>query len=104
MPNLTFQEITDETKRKRLLHLTCCLLPKVHRDCLEILFSFLNWTASFSQVDDETGSKMDTHNLATVITPNILLRDAKATGAEDSFLAVEAVYMLLEYNDEMCEV
>lgn len=47
---------------------------------------------------------MDTHNLATVIAPNILLRDAKSTGMEDSFLAVEAVHMLLEYNDEMCEV
>ena len=84
--------------------MTCCLLPKVHRDCLEILFSFLNWTASFSQVDEESGSKMDTHNLATVIAPNILLRDFKATGMEDSFLAVETVHMLLECNDEMCEV
>lgn len=71
---------------------------------MEILFSFLNWTASFSQVDEENGSKMDLHNLATVIAPNILLRDNKSSGMEDSYLAVEAVHMLLEYNDEMCEV
>ena len=87
-----------------MLHLTCCLLPKTHRDSLEILFSFLNWAASFSQVDEESGSKMDTHNLATVIAPNILYADPKAGGTDDSFLAIEAVNMLLDWNDQMSEV
>jgi hypothetical protein len=71
---------------------------------LEVLFSFLNWAASFSQVDEESGSKMDAHNLATVIAPNILSADQKGMAMDDSFLAIEAVNMLLEYNDEMCEV
>lgn len=97
-------ELLDETKRKRLLHLTCCLLPKTHRDSMEILFSFLNWTASFSQVDEESGSKMDTHNLATVVAPNILYSDPKSGIGNESFLAIEAVNMLLEFNDSMCEV
>ena len=87
-----------------MLHLTCCLLPKSHRDSVEILFSFLNWAASFSQVDEETGSKMDTHNLATVITPNILRTDLKDAAMDESFLAIEAVHMLIDYNDQMCEV
>lgn len=87
------------------MHLTCCLLPKSHRDSLEILFSFLVWASSFSQVDDETGSKMDTHNLATVITPNILKEKTEKGGMdESSFLAIEAVNSLIEYNDQMCEV
>lgn len=97
-------EITDEQKRRRVLHLTCCLLPKTHRDSLEILFSFLNWASSFSQVDEETGSKMDTHNLATVITPNILYSNSKNIGMDESFLAIEAVHSLIDYNDQMCEV
>ena len=101
---LTIIEIADEEKRKRVLHLTCCLLPKSHRDSVEILFSFLNWAASFSQVDEETGSKMDTHNLATVIAPNILYLDSKEPGIDQSFLAIEAVHMLIDYNDQMCEV
>jgi len=101
---ITSQKIADEEKRRRLLHLTCCLLPKAHRDCLEILCSFLNWTASFHQVDEESGSKMDTHNLATVIAPNILFTKAKEAGMDDSFLAIEAVHSLIEYNDQMCEV
>ena len=99
-------EIPDEDKRRRILHLTCCLLPKPHRDCLEILFSFLTWAASFSQVDEESGSKMDIHNLATVITPNILYQENKTNspGMDDSFLAIEAVNSLIEYNEQMCEV
>ncbi|KAL8882215.1 MAG: hypothetical protein Q9198_000749 [Flavoplaca austrocitrina] len=99
------QKINDEEKRKRVLHLTCCLLPKTHRDSLEILFSFLVWASSFSQVDEESGSKMDTHNLATVIAPNILKdRSAIAPMDENSFLAIEAVNSLIEYNDQMSEV
>ncbi|KAI4280523.1 MAG: hypothetical protein L6R38_004385 [Xanthoria sp. 2 TBL-2021] len=99
------QKINDEEKRKRVLHLTCCLLPKTHRDSLEILFSFLVWASSFSQVDEESGSKMDTHNLATVIAPNILKdKSAIAPMDENSFLAIEAVNSLIEYNDQMSEV
>lgn len=47
---------------------------------------------------------MDSHNLATVIAPNILYADAKAGLMDESFLAIEAVHMLLDYNDQMCEV
>ena len=97
------QKIADEDKRRRVLHLTCCLLPKVHRDCLEILCSFFNWVASFHQVDEESGSKMDTHNLATVIAPNILFTNAK-TPVDDNFLAIEVVHTFIECNEQMCEV
>ncbi|ESZ90538.1 hypothetical protein SBOR_9087 [Sclerotinia borealis F-4128] len=97
------QKIADEDKRRRMLHLTCCLLPKVHRDCLEILCSFFNWVASFHQVDEESGSKMDTHNLATVIAPNIIYTNAKSP-VDDNFLAIEVVHTLIECNEQMCEV
>ena len=97
------QKIADEDKRRRVLHLTCCLLPKAHRDTLEILCSFFSWVASFHQVDEESGSKMDTHNLATVIAPNILFTNAK-TPVDDNFLAIEVVHTLVEFNEQMCEV
>lgn len=72
---------------------------------MEILFSFLNWVASFSHIDEESGSKMDIHNLATVITPNILYSSKKAeAGMDDSFLAIEAVHTLILCNEAMCEV
>ncbi|KAK9459804.1 uncharacterized protein V1516DRAFT_451922 [Lipomyces oligophaga] len=66
------QRITDDGVRRRALHLCCCLLPRSHRDSMEIIFNFLKWVASFSQIDEESGSKMDIHNISTVITPNIL--------------------------------
>lgn len=98
------QKIPDAEKQKRVLHLTCCLLPKAHRDTMEVLFAFLNWTSSFSHVDEESGSKMDIHNLATVMTPNILYPNAKNSTVDESFLAIEAVNALIAYNDNMSEV
>ncbi|KAF8544101.1 hypothetical protein BDD12DRAFT_915553 [Trichophaea hybrida] len=101
---VTSQKVQDDETKRRILHLTCCLLPKCHRDCMEILFTFMNWTASFSHIDEESGSKMDIHNLSTVITPNILYSKSKDSGMDDSFLAIEAVHTLIEYNEAMCEV
>ena len=71
---------------------------------MEILFNFLNWVSSFSHIDEESGSKMDVHNLATVITPNILYSHNKNSGMDDGFLAIEAVNSLIESNEQMCEV
>lgn len=103
-PDQIYSEISDPENQRRVLHLTCCLLPKTHRDTMEVLFSFLHWASSFSHVDEESGSKMDIHNIATVMTPNILYSREKTAGMEDSFLAIEAVTALIEYNDTMCEV
>ncbi|KXS93682.1 hypothetical protein AC578_8004 [Pseudocercospora eumusae] len=101
---ITSQRIDDSERRRRVLHLTCCLLPKAHRDCMEVLFTFLNWVSSFSHVDEESGSKMDIHNLATVITPNILHGSKDNIPVDESFLAIEAVHSLIECNESMCEV
>ncbi|KAF9114973.1 hypothetical protein BGX27_009301 [Mortierella sp. AM989] len=98
------QKMEDEAVRKTILHLTCCLLPKPNRDSMEAICLFLRWVASFSHVDEETGSKMDLHNLATVITPNVLYSKSKDPTKDESFLAIEAVMGLLEYQDEFCVV
>ena len=78
---------------------------------MEILFSFLKWVASFAQVDEESGSKMDIHNLATVMAPNILYGNEKkentkspAPQVDNSFLAIEAVHTLIQMSDVFCEV
>ncbi|KAG0267193.1 hypothetical protein DFQ27_009097 [Actinomortierella ambigua] len=98
------QKMEDEGVRKLILHLTCCLLPKPNRDSMEAICLFLRWVASFSHVDEETGSKMDLHNLATVITPNVLYSKSKDPTKDESFLAIEALMGLLEYQDEFCLV
>ena len=71
---------------------------------MEVLFTFLKWASSFHTVDEEVGSKMDIHNLATVIAPNILYSNSKAPELDKSFLAVEAIDCLIENNESMCEV
>lgn len=96
------------------------MLPKAHRDTMEVLFAFLNWAASFSQMDDETGNKMDIQNLARVITPGVLSCDqskmanttptpANTGGSgfapvDEGLLAIEVVTTLIESVDTMCEI
>jgi hypothetical protein len=102
---LAAAKIQDEQKMRHCLHLTCCLLPKANRDCLEILFCFLKWVGSFHQVDDESGSKMDIKNLATVIAPNVLFDRNKLSSLDsDPMFAIEAVEMLIANIGEMCLV
>lgn len=77
------------------------LLPRYHRDTLEVLLVFLKWVASFSHVDEETGSKMDLGNLATVITPSILKANKRDGIRDESFTGIRAVTQLLEEQDEL---
>lgn len=80
------------------------MMPKAHRDTMEVIFVFLKWVASFSHVDEETGSKMDLQNLATVISPNILYSKGKDPARDESFSAARVVHELLELQDEFWEV
>ena len=81
-----------------------CLLPKAHRDTMEVLFCFLNWVSSFHTVDEESGNKMDTWNIATVMAPNILREsnDKEVRSVDQG--AVKVVFDLIENNDEFSEV
>lgn len=101
---LTIADIEDEAQRKKVLHLVLCLLPKAHRDTMEVLFCFLNWVSSFHTVDEETGNKMDTWNIATVMAPNILREsnDKEVKSVDQG--AVKVVFDLIENNDEFSEV
>lgn len=88
----------------KVLHLVCCLLPKAHRDTMEVLFCFLNWVSSFHTVDEETGNKMDTWNIATVMAPNILRENNEKEMKSVDQGAVRVVFDLIENNDQFCEV
>ncbi|KAI0328665.1 RhoGAP-domain-containing protein [Cubamyces sp. BRFM 1775] len=94
------QSLPSEQERKRMLHMVSLILPKAHRDTLEVLFVFLKWVASFAHLDEETGSKMDLQNLATVICPSILYSRGQNAVRDESFGAIRVVTMLLENQDE----
>ncbi|KAG6008956.1 hypothetical protein E4U21_003506 [Claviceps maximensis] len=98
-------KLPDPERRKQCLHLACCLLPRSHRDCLEILFTFLKWAGSFHQLDEEVGSKMDIRNLATVIAPNILTNANKAPALDnEAIYVIDAVEVLINNIEMMCQV
>ena len=71
---------------------------------MEALFVFLKWVASFSHVDEETGSKMDLPNLATVICPSILYSKGRDVARDESFMAIRVVTLLLENQDDFFTV
>ncbi|KAF8605904.1 RhoGAP-domain-containing protein [Ceratobasidium sp. AG-I] len=96
---LAAQSISVEKDKMRILHLVTLLLPKPHRDTMEVLFVFLKWVSLFSHVDEETGSKMDLVNLATVITPSILYSKGRDAAREESFAAIGIITRLLEDQD-----
>ncbi|KAI0817476.1 rho-type GTPase-activating protein 1 [Xylaria sp. FL0064] len=98
-------KISDPNKRRQCLHMAFCLLPQTHRDTLEVLFNFFKWVATFHQVDEDTGSRMDVHNLARVIAPNILRMNTKsASFSDEPMTVVSCVEELIESNEEMCMV
>ncbi|KAG0183842.1 hypothetical protein DFQ28_000768 [Apophysomyces sp. BC1034] len=101
---ITAQKLESEADRKRVTHLACCLLPKPNRDTMEVLFLFMKWVATFAFMEDDTGSKMDETNLATVIAPNILYSKSKDPMKDDSFCSIEAVRMLLQHQEEFLSV
>ncbi|KAI0954059.1 hypothetical protein AcW1_006672 [Taiwanofungus camphoratus] len=94
------QSLPTEAERTRMLHMVSLILPKAHRDTLEVLFVFLKWVASFAHMDEETGSKMDLPNLATVICPSILYSRGRDAVRDESFGAIRVVTALLENQDE----
>jgi len=98
-------KISDPEKRRRCLHMTFCLLPQTHRDTLEVLFNFLKWVATFHQIDEDSGSRMDVHNLARVIAPNILRTPTKnGSFLDEPMTVVNCVEELISSNEEMCMV
>lgn len=121
------ENIKLQRKRERILKLAYAMMPKINRDLTEVLLAFLSWVSTFANIDDDVnvgGSKMDTHNLATVITPNILyskislpnggsggverkdgpndsLKLLNSIGGENQFLAIEVINEMIELNDEL---
>ncbi|KZT65621.1 RhoGAP-domain-containing protein [Daedalea quercina L-15889] len=94
------QSLPTEQERNRMLHMISLILPKAHRDTMEVLFVFLKWVASFAHLDTETGSKMDLPNLATVICPSILYSRGRDAVRDESFGAIRVITALLENQDE----
>ncbi|KAL6454829.1 LRG1 Rho-GTPase-activating protein LRG1 [Candida maltosa Xu316] len=101
---ISSQREQDPELKKKKVQLVYALLGRTNRNLLEVLLYFLSWVASFAVVDEETGSKMDILNLATVIAPNILISksssNSSASSGDNYFLAIEVVNQLIEQHEE----
>ncbi|KAI9256495.1 hypothetical protein BDA99DRAFT_516568 [Phascolomyces articulosus] len=97
-------KLPDPVACKRVLQLGYCMLPRVNRDAIEVLFLFFRWVASFSHVTTDVGSLMDIPNLARVLAPNILTTNHKDPLKDDSFTSIRVIEMMLESFDELCMV
>lgn len=118
-------KVESDLERHKFFGLLYALLPNYNRSVAEVLFSFLHWTSSFSHIDSQMGSKMDIHNLSTVITPNILYEQGNSSKqptvnggvihstyndafaqneGENYFLAIEVVDYLINHNEDLSVV
>lgn len=113
-------KIESDVQLGKILSLIYSLLPVINRNTLEVILSFLYWTASFSHIENEMGSKMDIHNISTVIAPNILYQPDKRemelqpmeSSANDfaenqgqhHFLAIEITDYLIKHNEEIAVI
>ncbi|KAI8638170.1 hypothetical protein BD408DRAFT_423443 [Parasitella parasitica] len=87
--------VGDQERRKKVLHLACCLLPKPNRDTVMMLFCCLKWVSSFSDTN-----KMDIPNLARVIAPSVLFERPSQT-SNISVAASAAVDLRLGAQEEI---
>ncbi|KAI9300063.1 hypothetical protein BJ944DRAFT_235148, partial [Cunninghamella echinulata] len=96
--------LENESDKIRAMHLACCLLPKANRDTMEVLFLFLRWVSTFANNENGGGNKMDLHNITIMIAPNILYSKSKDPMKDESFGVIEAVSLLLQYQEQFIAV
>lgn len=82
--------------RKRLMHLTLCMLPKVNRDVVEIVFVFLAWLSEYAHVDVKAGNGMDLSNIAKVMAPTLIRPTHRQARMNEVGSMNKAVLCLLE--------
>ncbi|KAJ2550565.1 Rho-type GTPase activating protein Rga1 [Coemansia sp. RSA 1933] len=98
---LAIAAIQKQRERMEAFRYAIILMPQANRDMLNVLMTFLTWVATFSHVSEQTGSKMDVMNLATVITPNILYADVKepTRGDRDDTFSFEACNVVQQFME-----
>ncbi|KAH8982466.1 LIM domain-containing protein [Lactarius hatsudake] len=64
--------LPNDEERKRLLHMLTLILPKCHRDTLEVLLVFLKWLSSFGNAQENVGTQLYLSHVASEIGPSVL--------------------------------
>ncbi|BGP53143.1 hypothetical protein JCM8202v2_000702 [Rhodotorula sphaerocarpa] len=88
--------IENVNMRRRCMHLVICLMPKVNRDVLEVVFLFLNWLSQFAHISIKDGNRMDLTAIATVMAPTLLRPSHRDPKPVELNSMIAAVLSLLE--------
>lgn len=103
-------ELDTPAKQKEALHYVVCLLPRPNLNTLQVLLWFMEEVSFHAGVSQDWGNKMDLDNLATVMTPNILLSSAAAQAdpsqpiSENPYQAIHIVKLLFRHQHELWRV
>ncbi|GAA5840917.1 hypothetical protein JCM11251_007639 [Rhodosporidiobolus azoricus] len=90
--------------RRRAMHLVVCLMPRVDRDVMEVVFLFLDWLSTYAHVDIKVGNQMDLSAIATVMAPTLLRPHHRAPKPVEYKQMIAAVLGLLEDQRVLHEI
>ncbi|GAA5909457.1 hypothetical protein JCM6882_002649 [Rhodosporidiobolus microsporus] len=90
--------------RRRAMHLVVCLMPRVNRDVMEIVFLFLDWLSTYAHVDIKVGNQMDLSSIAVVMAPVLLRPNHRPPKPIEYKQMVAAVLALLEDQHVLHEI
>ncbi|KAI9435974.1 RhoGAP-domain-containing protein [Lactarius indigo] len=109
--------LPNDEERKRLLHMLTLILPKCHRDTLEVLLVFLKWLSSFGSAQDDVRTRLNLSHVASEIGPSILFASdwvdfdtkyrSKSTGGDIMKISdsrTKVFGKLLEHQDQFFTV
>ncbi|GAA5927979.1 hypothetical protein JCM10213_000941 [Rhodosporidiobolus nylandii] len=96
--------ISHPSLRRRAMHLVICLMPRVNRDVMEVVFLFLNWLSQYAHVDLKVGNQMDLSNIARVMAPTLLRPHHRDPKPVELPSMVAAVLNLLEDQHVLHEI
>lgn len=80
------------------------MMPKVHRDVLEVVLLFLVWLSKYAHVDVRIGNRMDLTNIAQVMAPTLLRPSHRDPKPVELPHMIAAVLALLEDQHILHEV
>ncbi|KAK1797933.1 hypothetical protein P4O66_007977 [Electrophorus voltai] len=108
--------LLNATEQNTVLQLLVCLLPACNSDTLQRLLHFLSTVAAHAEDTCDrqgrqlTGNKMTSHNLATILGPNILHKQKSSdkefsvqasTQVEDSAAVINAVQRMITCHEAL---
>ncbi|GAA5861899.1 hypothetical protein JCM1840_006868 [Sporobolomyces johnsonii] len=90
--------------RKRAMHLVICLMPKVNRDVMEVIFLFLDWLSTYAHINVKDGNQMELTSIAKIMAPTLLRPHKRDPKPVEVPAMITAILNLLEDQHVLHEI